>query len=82
MNDPGYSFTIKILTKLSISWLDRNPFITGLGGKGGKRGGGNEGIPKIRLANLKRRVFDLAGTKNSSWTDRPRKSGRFEIKRF
>jgi hypothetical protein len=36
----------------------------------------------IRLINLKRRVFDLAGTKNSSWTDRPRKSGRFEIKRF
>jgi hypothetical protein len=36
----------------------------------------------IRLINLKRRVFDLAGTKNSSWTDRPRKSGQFEIKRF
>ena len=36
----------------------------------------------VRLINLKRRVFDLAGTKNSSWTDRPRKSGRFEIKRF
>ena len=36
----------------------------------------------IRLINLKRRVFDLAGTKNSSWTDRRRKSGQFEIKRF
>ena len=36
----------------------------------------------LRLINLKRRVFDLAGTKNSSWTDRPQKSGRFEIKRF
>ena len=36
----------------------------------------------IRLINLKRTLRDLAGTKNSSWTDRPRKSGRFEIKRF
>ena len=36
----------------------------------------------VKLINLKRTLFDLAGTKNSSWTDRPRKSGRFEIKRF
>ena len=36
----------------------------------------------IRLFNLKRRVLHLAGTKNSSWTDRCQKSGRFEIKRF
>ena len=36
----------------------------------------------IRLINLKRTLRDLAGPKNSSWTDRPRKSGRFEIKRF
>jgi hypothetical protein len=36
----------------------------------------------LRLINLKRTLFDLAGTKNSSWTDRPQKSGRFEIKRF
>jgi hypothetical protein len=34
----------------------------------------------LRLCNLKHRV--LAGTKNSSWTDRCQKSGRFEIKRF
>ena len=33
----------------------------------------------LRLINLKRRVLHLAGTKNSSWTDRCRKSGRFEI---
>jgi hypothetical protein len=36
----------------------------------------------LRLINLKRTLFDLAGTKNSSWTDRPQKSGRFEIKWF
>ena len=39
-------------------------------------------IVQLRLIYLKRRVLHLAGTKNSSWTDRCRKSGRFEIKRF
>jgi len=37
---------------------------------------------KIRLYNLKRTLLHLAGTKNSSWTDRSLKSGRFEINRF
>ena len=42
----------------------------------------NKYCTHIRLINLKLRVLHLAGTKNSSWTDRRRKSGRFEIKRF
>ncbi len=33
---------------------------------------------QLRLCNLKRCVLHLAETKNSSWTDRRRKSGRFE----
>jgi len=36
----------------------------------------------LRLYNLKRQCLYLAGTKNSSWTDRGRKSGRFERERF
>ncbi len=42
----------------------------------------NCGVSHLRLFNLKRRVLHLAGTKNSSWTDRCQKIGRFEIKRF
>ena len=37
-------------------------------------GGGNFGVINclyIRLINLKRTLLHLAGTKNSSWTDRP-----------
>ncbi len=37
---------------------------------------------KIILIYLKCTLFDLAGTTNSSWTDRCGKSGRFEIKLF
>ena len=35
----------------------------------------DEQAQQIRLFNLKRTLFDLAGTTNSSWTDRPQKSG-------
>ncbi len=37
---------------------------------------------QLRLFNQKGTLFDLAGTKNSSRTDRLRKKGRFEINRF
>ena len=40
------------------------------------------GVLNLRLFNQKRRVLHLAGKKKLSWTDRRRKSGRFEIKRF
>jgi len=40
------------------------------------------GLSQIRLFNKKGTLFDLAGTKNSSRTDRRRKKGRFEINRF
>jgi len=39
-------------------------------------------VDQIRLFNQKGTLLDLAGTKNSSRTDRRRKKGRFEINRF